>query len=817
MGNKKYKSEAEILRLKAEELLKNKPSRENTSLIVTDTLKLVHDLDIFQIELESQFEELSHAQAQSEAAANKYSILFNSAPTNYISLSREGTIIDLNPHAARLIGKEQQKLVKSQFGFFITDDTKPIYNRFLATVFKNQSEESCEVDLITYGNVLVNADLNGIATDNGEQCLVTIFDITKRKTIEKALSLSENRYRKAQEVGHVGSWEYDIKNDTFWGSDESKRIYGFNVESDLFSAEEVMKCVVEGDIVNQAMVDLIGKNKSYNIVFDIIPLNSRETRTINSIAELNRDIAGNPIRVTGVLIDITERRREEIRIEESEEKFRTIAEQSFDFISLTDENGIITYASSTSISLFLVTPDEMCGRNFMEFVHEPSIPGAIEMFQNIVRDNKGFKRMEVIMKRKDGSLFDGEINGSPYNTSFNNGTLVTIHDISERKHAEKALIESERFYRNFVETSLDGVYKSTHDGKFVEVNPAMVNMLGYETKEDLMSIDIKTQLYFEPTDRESLMPQELLEETGVYRMKKKDGSEIWVEDHAWYDFDENGGILYHEGILRDVTVRKYAEDEIRLLNETLEYRIAERTRQLETINKQLEFHMGELEQFAYVSNHDLQEPIRALVQFSQLIKDDYAGKLDEDGNKYIEFIMKAALRMKELVKDLFEYSILGKESKTSAIDCNNIVYNVIDDLDVPIKKSNARITVQELPTINGYETELRLLFQNLIANAIKYQKQGNIPEINISAESRTNEWLFEISDNGIGIDKNSQKKIFIIFQRLHNRNEYEGTGIGLAHCKKVVELHGGRIWVESRPGMGSRFKFTISKNASLRT
>ena len=432
---------------------------------------------------------------------------------------------------------------------------------------------------------------------------------------------------------------------------------------------------------------------------------------------------------------------------------------------------------------------------------------------------EGFLSMALIPIRHNGEIVGllqlNDRNKDRFNliqVKFFESIGETIGVALMRKKTDDALMASETLYRNLVEKSLDGVYKSTHEGTFVEANPAMVRMLGYENKEELMTIDIKTQLYFDPVDRESMILQEMREMTGVYNLKKKDGSEIWVEDHGWYDYDKDGNIIFHEGILRDVTDRKKAEDEIQKLNETLEQRIIERTNQLENTNKRLEFHINELEQFGYITNHDLHEPIRTLLQFTDLLQEECSGNLGDDGKKYIKFIHNSALRMKDLVMDLREYSLLGKESIKSIIDCNRIVETVLSDLDETIKASNAKITVQNLPTLNGFDIELRLLFQNLIANAIKFQKEGKKPEINISAKNDGLEWIFKIEDNGIGIDPKYYDKVFIIFQRLHKRTEYQGTGIGLAHCKKIVELHGGKIWLESTPDIGSNFLFTIPKN-----
>jgi len=232
---------------------------------------------------------------------------------------------------------------------------------------------------------------------------------------------------------------------------------------------------------------------------------------------------------------------------------------------------------------------------------------------------------------------------------------------------------------------------------------------------------------------------------------------------------------------------------------------------VETINNDLSSANKELEQFAYVASHDLQEPLRTISIFVGLLEEKYSGKIDEDTKQYLKFIVNATSKMQNLIKDLLDFSQIGRNISFEATDCNNILKEVIANIGATIKVSNAKITSTVLPVVIGNEIELRQLFQNLISNAIKFHKKNSNPEIEITFVEKDTEYLFAFKDNGIGIEEQYKDRIFIIFQRLHTVTEYAGTGIGLATCKKIVTLHNGKIWIESKLGNGSIFYFTIPK------
>lgn len=246
------------------------------------------------------------------------------------------------------------------------------------------------------------------------------------------------------------------------------------------------------------------------------------------------------------------------------------------------------------------------------------------------------------------------------------------------------------------------------------------------------------------------------------------------------------------------------------------YELAEKNRSIKEKTVQLEIQNREMEQFAYVASHDLQEPLHTIASFIDLLSNEYKEVFDENGKKSLDFIAKASIRMRRLIVELLAYSKLGENVAFSTVDCNAVLQDIMTDFKSVINQNDAKIVVEDLPNIHGYATGIRLLFQNLISNAIKFQDKNRNPVIRIGARRvedtmMKNEYFYEffVVDNGIGIPDKYQSKIFTIFQRLHSRQEYEGTGIGLAHCRKIVELHKGTIWLTSAPDQGSTFFFKI--------
>lgn len=269
----------------------------------------------------------------------------------------------------------------------------------------------------------------------------------------------------------------------------------------------------------------------------------------------------------------------------------------------------------------------------------------------------------------------------------------------------------------------------------------------------------------------------------------------------------NSGFQVNDVIQKLQKKVEKAQQKINILEAMME----SRTKELYMTNVQLESQNHDLEQIVYITSHDLQEPLRTISNFTGLLKELHLKEENEESERYINYIQGATVKMQNLIKDLLDISRVGKNHMFETVDCNKILFTVTGLLNASLEESNTKLIINKLPVLKGNETELQQLFQNLISNAIKFRRKEVQPIVEVSAEEKENEYLFSIKDNGIGIAEKYFDKLFMIFQRLHTENEYPGTGIGLATCKKIVNYHKGKIWLESKIDEGSTFYFTISK------
>jgi PAS domain S-box-containing protein len=372
----------------------------------------------------------------------------------------------------------------------------------------------------------------------------------------------------------------------------------------------------------------------------------------------------------------------------------------------------------------------------------------------------------------------------------------TLQDITERKRAEEALRESENKFRLLAEFTYDWVYWLDSEFRFVYSSPSCQQITGYSAEEFINNPSLYLRIVH-PDDRTPFVEHRKTYQSALehgeseFRIVRRDGSLRWIEHVCKPILAEDGRCLGRRSSNRDITERKRLDEA------------------LLTLNADLARSNKELEQFAYVASHDLQEPLRMVGNYVRLLERRYKGQLDADADEFIGYAAEGAARMQQLINDLLLYSRAGRRGRPfEAVDCAAALGQARLNLQSAIEEASAIVTHDDLPSVLGDEAQLVQLFQNLIGNGIKFR--GARPAlVHVSARREPGQWVFSVRDNGIGIAPEYLERIFVIFQRLHPRERYPGTGIGLSICQRVVEGHGGRIWVESTPGEGSTFFFSL--------
>ena len=406
------------------------------------------------------------------------------------------------------------------------------------------------------------------------------------------------------------------------------------------------------------------------------------------------------------------------------------------------------------------------------------------------------------------------------------GFVGTTEDITERKKIQDALQRARERFDLALQGTDYGIWDWDIVTSEIYYSPRFEALLGYEKStfgQDYQSFES----LLHPDDKAHVADciQRHLEKREPYqleyRLKTQENGYLWFSAGGQAEWDENGKATRLAGSIRDITDRLRSKEELRhYAEEAVQARadIQRHAEELQQRTEDLSRSNTELEQFAYISSHDLQEPLRKIQSFGDRLNGKYGDVLGEQGKDYLERMRSSASRMQTLIQDLLGYSRVGRDEPVFfPIDLTTIVNDVASDLEMRIEREQGRVECGNLPTIEGDSTQLRQLFQNLISNALKFHVDGVPPIVAISSETRNASsgnlaskayYEIRIVDNGIGFDEKYSEKIFAPFQRLHGRNEYEGTGIGLAVCRKIVERHGGAIIVESHPGQGSTFIVT---------
>jgi len=508
-------------------------------------------------------------------------------------------------------------------------------------------------------------------------------------------------------------------------------------------------------------------------------------RTVESIMDNRLD---DPA-VGGVIItsrDITDRTRAEESLRLSEARYRALSEHASDIVAILGPDGTMRYASPSHHRILGYRPEEIVGSSVLEWTHPDDRVRARDAVAACLRQPGGTSAVESRLRHADGRWVTLEsITDNRLDDLAIGGIVVTSRDVTARARAEEELRASEERLRTVVTNAPIILFALDRDGVYTMSEGMGLAALGREPGGI-----VGRSVFDVYRDQPALLD---------WTRRALAGEPVAFPSYLQSAVFDNRLVPLHDaegrlgsviGVSTDITERARAEAA------------------LEESRTELERSNADLARFAYVASHDLQEPLRTVSSYLSLLKRRYRGQLDESADEFIDYAVDGATRMSALIRDVLAYSRVGTRAREFApVDCAALVAMATADLQARIADTGARVTAMGLPTVCGDETQLGQLFQNLIGNALKFCRDA--PDVRVSAERQGDAWLLRVRDNGIGIAPEQAERIFQVFQRLHSRTEYEGTGIGLAVCKRIVERHGGRIWVESEPGHGATFLFTL--------
>jgi PAS domain S-box-containing protein len=618
-----------------------------------------------------------------------------------------------------------------------------------------------------------------------------IFDVTARARAESALRESEERFRAVVDSANEGMLVYDRQFMVIAGNRAAERIIGLKL-GELIGKPgftSILPCVNErGEPLREEerptrVTVNTGEPQTGRVVGIKRPDGSVTWLSFNT-AFLRRMDETEHYGLVSTITDITAQRNSERLLRESEARFRRTFELAGSGMAHIGMDRRFIRVNQRLCDILGYPPEEMIHLTGRQISHPDDLDIINRERPRLYSGEIDAVRLEKRYLRKDRSVVwvkftmtvERDAKGQPLYE------IAVYDDITAQRDAAARLRESEERFRLTFELAQNGI-AHVREGRFLLVNRRLCEMLGY-SEQELLTRDVKSISHPEDRDvtdaeRERIRAGEVESARFEKRYLRKDGVVVWADLAVALVRDAEGRPLYEIAVFNDITELKRSN--------------------------------AELEQFAYVASHDLQEPLRMVASYTQLLGRRYQAKLDSDAREFMAYIVDGATRMKQLIEDLLAYSRVGTKAQDfKPVSAEAAVRRALFNLRAAIEESGAGVTYDPMPTVQADEVQIGQLLQNLIGNALKF-RSDSVPRIHIGVAESPEEYTFEVRDNGIGIEPQYYERIFMVFQRLHNKGEYPGTGIGLAICKKVVERHGGRIWVESRPGHGSSFFFTLPK------
>ncbi|HYM06749.1 MAG TPA: PAS domain S-box protein [Terriglobales bacterium] len=741
---------------------------------------------------------------------NRYRGLLEAAPDAMVVVNQGGEIVLLNVQAEKQFGYRRDELVGQKVkniipqGFaerLIADGT-----RSAAEALAQQIGTGIELSARRKDGSEFPIEIMLSPLESAEGILVTaaIRDISVRKNAETHLAQMEGRYRGLLEAAPDAMVVVNQSGDIVLLNVQAEKQFGYR--RDELVGQKVKNIIPQG-FAERLIAD--GTRTAAEALAQQIGTGIELSGRRKDGSEFPIEIMLSPLEsaegtlVTAAIRDISVRKAADKHLAQMEGRYRGLLEAAPDAMVVVKPGGEIVLLNVQAEKQFGYRRDELLGKKVKSIIPEGFAERLIADGTRTPAEALAQQigtGLELLGRRKDGTEFPIEIMLSPLESA--EGILVTaaIRDISVRKTADEHLAQMEGRYRGLLEAAPDAMVVVNQAGEIVLLNVQAEKQFGYR-RDELVGQEVKNIIpegFAERLIADALRsPEDALAQqigTGIELIARhKNGSDFPIE-LMLSPLESAEGILVTAAI-RDISTRKKAE--LHLL------------RKMEELNRSNE----ELGQFAYIASHDLQEPLRMVASYTQLLSRRYKGKLDKDADEFIAFAVDGASRMQRLIQDLLAYSRVGTKGK-DLVDTSSeeALRRALINLRGAIEESGALVTHDPLPEVLADETQLIQLFQNLVGNAIKYQGPG-IPQVHISAVPQgEKEWVFSVRDNGLGIDSQYFEKIFGMFQRLHKREEFAGTGIGLAICKKIVERHGGSISVESQPGQGSTFRFALGRS-----